>query len=157
MVLEYVRGRSLKAVLSKDGPLAAERVVSIARQVLEALAEAHARGIVHRDLKPDNVMVLSAPFGSEKVKVLDFGIAKVVHGEHGGSDTVETKRGMALGTPRYMAPEQAIGKVSARSDLYSLGVVMYELLSGQPPSRLTRAPRFRSCPLSWACQTRSGA
>jgi hypothetical protein len=108
--------------------------VSIIQQVLRSISEAHAQGIVHRDLKPDNVFLARVP--SEPVpmvKVLDFGIAKAVDGDR-RIDQFETLDGTVFGTPRYMSPEQAAGKtLDPRSDLYSVGIMLYELLTGNPP------------------------
>ncbi|MBI5548465.1 MAG: serine/threonine protein kinase [Deltaproteobacteria bacterium] len=133
MALELVKGRRLDSVLSSEGPLSPERAVSIARQILNALSEAHAAGLVHRDLKPENIMLARGPWDEEQVKVLDFGIAKVLSGGAVPKDALQTRTGTAIGTPRYMAPEQAIGQTEARSDLYALGVVLYQMLSGVIP------------------------
>ena len=127
MVMEYVDGQTLEALLSK-GPLPPERVVAIAEQIVKGLGGAHRRGLIHRDIKPENVMLVDV-FGDElHVKLLDFGIARAAS-EKPASGT------MVLGTPRYMAPEQwsAQAVLDARSDLYSLGCVMYHMLVGQPP------------------------
>jgi serine/threonine-protein kinase len=135
LAMELVAGRSLTEVLEHES-LPVPRVLAIVRQVLEALAHAHAAGVVHRDLKPDNIMLVD--FGDERdvVKLLDFGIAKVVGdaaARVGAGETL-TLAGIAFGTPDYMAPEQALGEpVDARADLYALGVIGYELLTGQPP------------------------
>ncbi|MCA9525084.1 MAG: serine/threonine protein kinase, partial [Myxococcales bacterium] len=127
MVLEVVEGETLRDVLKREGRLPVHRAVHIARQVLEALQEAHAQGLVHRDLKPSNVMLSLTPFGDDKVKVLDFGIAKIVEAER--SDGVETSKGMVYGSPAYMAPEQAQARAEPRSDLYAVGVMLYEMLT----------------------------
>jgi serine/threonine-protein kinase len=127
MVQELVEGRSL-GVRLRAGRLDTEEALSIADQILAALAHAHERGVLHRDLKPDNVMLIERKTGCE-VKVLDFGLAKLLS----GPDTL-TQAGTVLGTPRYMSPEQASAEpLDARSDLYSAGVIVYEMLAGAPP------------------------
>lgn len=138
LVLEYVQGKSLRDEIA-GGPIAAERALHIARQIAAGLGSAHALDIVHRDLKPENVMLVEKGGDPDFVKVLDFGIAKVPIGEvpH-PSDTPAhtpiTKAGMVFGTPEYMAPEQALGQnVDGRADLYALGVILYEMLSGSRP------------------------
>jgi len=126
IAMELVEGESLSATLSR-GKLDPREAVRIVRQVVEALGEAHEKGVVHRDVKPDNIIV-----SKRTVKVLDFGIAKqIVPSEQ--SPTL-TQGGMIVGTPYYMSPEQALGRpVDARSDLFSLGVVLYEALAGKRP------------------------
>ncbi len=124
IVMELISGRSLEAILRDDGPLEPDRAAGIAARVADALAAAHAAGIVHRDIKPANVMV--AEDGS--VKVLDFGIARAMDA------TTLTQNASVLGTAAYMAPEQALGQsADERSDVYSLGCVLYALLAGHPP------------------------
>ena len=137
LVLEYVEGRSLRDELD-GGRLAPRRALHIADQIVSALVRAHVLGIVHRDLKPENVMLVDRDGDPDFVKVLDFGIAKVpvseISKEAGKQSKVLTKLGMVYGTPEYMAPEQALGQdVDARADLYSLGVLLYEMLSGRRP------------------------
>jgi eukaryotic-like serine/threonine-protein kinase len=138
LVLEYVQGKSLRDEVAA-GPLAPERALHIARQIASGLGSAHALDIVHRDLKPENVMLVEKGGDPDFVKVLDFGIAKVPIGEVPNSQdtpahTPITKAGMVFGTPEYMAPEQALGQtVDGRADLYALGVILYEMLSGSRP------------------------
>ncbi|PYQ18720.1 MAG: hypothetical protein DMF81_24035, partial [Acidobacteria bacterium] len=131
-------GRSLRDVIRAEGALPLSRAVSIARQACSALAAAHALGITHRDIKPDNILLARAPDGNDLVKVLDFGIAKVKEGSFDtGEGYTPTQTGMVMGTPQYISPEQAMGKrgaeVDGRSDLYSLGVVLYEMVTGRLP------------------------
>jgi tRNA A-37 threonylcarbamoyl transferase component Bud32 len=132
LVLEYLQGESLAQRLAR-GPLDLELTLSIARQIGSALAAAHARGIVHRDLKPQNVFLIPTELDGrvlEVAKVLDFGISKMLD-----SQTVQTEDNSLLGTPQYMAPEQATGQhqtLDLRTDLFSLGAIVYEMLSGRP-------------------------
>ena len=143
LVLEYVAGVDLRVVL-RDGPLSPPRALHITRQITSAVVAAHAAGIVHRDLKPENIMLVDRDNDPDFVKVLDFGIAKIdaigVNDPHAspasGPSSGEplTKLGAVFGTPDYMSPEQALGQaIDARSDLYSIGVMLYELLSGERP------------------------
>lgn len=138
IVMEYVDGRSLRELVRSDGPQPLARAVTVARQVCSALAAAHALGITHRDIKPDNILLGRGPDGAEHVKVLDFGIAKVREASEGaGEGYTPTRTGMIVGTPQYISPEQAMGKrgdeVDGRADLYSLGVVLYEMVTGRLP------------------------
>ncbi|HEY3234802.1 MAG TPA: serine/threonine-protein kinase, partial [Polyangiaceae bacterium] len=133
LVLEFIEGRSLSSVLRSEKPLPVNRALLITRQIAQALGAAHEVGIVHRDLKPDNVMLIERGDDPDFVKVLDFGIAKV-HIDDSASQQL-TQVGSVFGTPEYMAPEQAQGaaQVDARADLYTLGTVLYEMLSGSTP------------------------
>ncbi len=125
IAMELIEGESLATVMSR-GPMMPADAVRVAVHVCDGLSEAHAKGIVHRDIKPDNI-ILSPRF----VKVLDFGIAKQLGGT---ADPGLTQGGMVMGTPHYMSPEQALGRsVDARTDIFSLGVVLYEMLSGAKP------------------------
>jgi len=138
LVMEFVEGKSLKQVLADEGHLDIERAAAIFAQVCDAVAAAHRLGIVHRDLKPDNI-VLSMEDGKEVAQVLDFGIAKVLTEQQDTSVTM-TQAGTTLGTPRYMSPEQVLGKtLDARSDVYSLAVVLYEMLTGDIPFKADSA------------------
>ena len=137
IVMEYLDGESLGSRLASAGRLALAGGVEIVAQAARALGAAHAQGIVHRDLKPDNLFLTPAPGmpGRERVKVLDFGIAKLSPRGLGVSTSVKTRTGVLMGTPKYMSPEQCRGtrEVDHRSDIYSLGVILYEVLCGAPP------------------------
>jgi Protein kinase domain len=130
IVMEFVEGITLSDSLAREGRFSAERAVSIAVQICDVLAAAHQLGIIHRDLKPSNIML-----NERGVCVLDFGVAKVLATSTEVTAThATTGSGQIIGTPRYMSPEQCLGqRVGARSDLYSLGVVLYEMLAGRPP------------------------
>ena len=126
LAMEYIAGETLEQRIQRCGQLPADRAVHIATQIARALGEAHAHGVVHRDLKPANVMLIERA-GEDFVKVLDFGIAKV-------DDAGVTATGYVVGTPRYMSPEQLLGKrLDCRSDIYSAAVVLYEMLAGVTP------------------------
>ena len=151
IAMEYLEGRNLLAALSDEWPLATERIVTILSQMLSALAVAHDTGIVHRDLKPENIMLVHTKdddgIEAETVKVCDFGVAKLdedaaVEPPHpsmalrtsSSNTTTLTAHGMTVGTPGYMAPEQALGEpTDARSDIYAVGVILFQLLTRRLP------------------------
>jgi serine/threonine-protein kinase len=135
IVMELLKGRTLREILSKEAPLETARATSIMLQASAAVAAAHEAGIIHRDLKPSNILVTQSADAPAVVKVLDFGIAKlaadVLDDEDAGAVTLP---GVPIGTPRYMAPEQYEGvELTPAADVYSLGVILYELLTGMAP------------------------
>jgi eukaryotic-like serine/threonine-protein kinase len=139
IVMEFLQGKSLADALEKQGPMTPERTIDIFGQVCGSLEEAHRHGIVHRDLKPDNVVLVERAGKKDFVKVLDFGIAKRSNEEDKNEQKL-TQQGMVLGTPPYMSPEQFTGQpIDARSDIYSLGVMAYEMLTGKLPFRANTA------------------
>ncbi|WP_224362447.1 protein kinase domain-containing protein [Hyalangium versicolor] len=141
LAMEHVHGETLEAVTFREGSLPVSVAVDVAAQVLEVLEAAHALGIVHRDLKPPNVM-LTGELSSPRAKVLDFGLAQVVDG---ALQARITASGLVHGTPAYMSPEQCRGeRVDARADLYSLGCLLHELITGQPPFGTTPAAEVMS-------------
>src|SRR5919205_69304 len=133
LVMEYLRGRTLKEVVRKGGPMSLERTVEIVRQVAGALEAAHNEGVIHGDLKGDNIMLEEAT-GGDWAKVLDFGIAKIQQSIH-ETDPGLTAPNLIIGTPQYMSPEQCsqASDIDARSDVYSFGVIIYEMLAGHVP------------------------
>ncbi len=129
LVMEYVDGESLSTILARDGALDPRRAIEIARQIADGLAAAHELGIVHRDLKPDNVIVARTRGGKEVPKVVDFGIAKAITDSR---EDALTRSGLVIGTPEYMSPEQLLGDpVDPRADIYSLGCILYQMLTGE--------------------------
>ena len=136
LAMEFVEGEPLTDPLGRDGALPLGRAVRIFRQVADALQAAHDLGIVHRDLKPDNIMLTKGRDGADVVKVVDFGIAKAVGGDEAGQKV--TKTGLVVGTPEFMSPEQLSGdQVDGRSDLYSLALVFFRMLTGKLPFEAT--------------------
>ena len=132
LALEFVEGRTLRGIVS-EGPIPEGRALAIVRGIASAALAAHKQGIVHRDLKPENVMLTPRDGESDFVKVLDFGVAKVGEPE-GAANSGLTQAGAIVGTPDYMSPEQALGQsLTLTSDIYSIGVILYEMLSGRCP------------------------
>ena len=134
IAMEYVEGETLKDKITKEGALPLNYVVEMLEQICRALEEAHALGIVHRDLKPENIMICKGRDGVDRFKVLDFGVAKLITGNNDQAATVKTCAGQLFGTPKYASPEQVLGReLDSRSDIYSLGVILYQALSGYVP------------------------
>ncbi|MHB1536285.1 MAG: protein kinase domain-containing protein, partial [Acidimicrobiales bacterium] len=130
IVMELVRGRTLRQLLAERGPMDPELAVRVAAQIADALAHAHRSGLVHRDIKPANVLLTDEEWGHLRAQVTDFGIAKA----SAGLEQDLTRTGVVLGTPKYLSPEQIQGREpDARADLYALGVVLYEMVVGKPP------------------------
>jgi len=133
-VMEYLEGRNLAQLVRREGPMDQKRALHVMSQVCGALDEAHRAGIIHRDLKPENVFLTSQGGIEDYPKVLDFGLAKVTEKQMRPGSMILTREGMVFGTPEFMSPEQARGKtLDPRSDIYSLGVILYELLTGKLP------------------------
>jgi len=134
IAMEYIDGHDLADVIYNDYPFSYGRLLHIVKQVCMALDEAHALGVIHRDLKPENIMITQRRTDADFVKVLDFGIAKITDPKHKKNETFETVAGVVCGTPEYMSPEQARGQdLDARSDLYALGAIVYQMLTGKLP------------------------
>ncbi|HEY0194427.1 MAG TPA: serine/threonine-protein kinase, partial [Kofleriaceae bacterium] len=129
-IMEYLAGVTLSQLIRSEAPLPPERALTIGLQVADALSASHKCGIVHRDLKPDNIILIQRGRERDFVKLLDFGIAKLTGGDAMGSH--RTRTGIVMGTPAYMSPEQCEGKdtVDHRTDVYALGIVLYEMLTG---------------------------
>ena len=133
LAMEFIDGETLDTVVAREGSLSPPRAAQITKQIADALYAAHHLGIIHRDLKPENVMIARHLDGTDWVKVVDFGIAKTVQRDGTGSQTVTTA-GVSLGTPEYMSPEQLAGdKLDHRTDIYSLGLLLFNMLTGQLP------------------------
>ncbi len=135
LVMDFVEGEPLSDIIRREAPFTAERAVSLCLQILLALDHAHGLGVVHRDLKPDNIMIVDPGTRTESIRILDFGIAKMLQDTNEEAEPL-TQAGMVFGTPEYVSPEQASGepdKVDMRSDLYTVGVILYEMLAGHRP------------------------
>lgn len=133
-VMEYLEGRNLAQTVRREGPMEPLRAINIMMQACGALEEAHRGGIVHRDLKPENIFLTAQGGIADFPKVLDFGLAKVSERQMRPGSLILTQEGMVFGTPEFMSPEQARGEtLDGRSDIYSLGVILYELLTGKLP------------------------
>lgn len=133
-VMEYLDGRNLAQLVRAEGPMDPERAIGVMVQVCGALEEAHQAGIVHRDLKPENIFLSMQGGITDFPKVLDFGLAKVTERQMRPGSLILTQEGMVFGTPEFMSPEQARGEaLDGRSDIYSLGVILYEMLTGKLP------------------------
>src|SRR6185503_9647734 len=136
LVMELLEGSTLREILMKEAPIETARAISIMMQASAAVAAAHEAGIIHRDLKPSNILVTQSPDVRAVVKVLDFGVAKLAHHALDDDEGAITLRqaGALIGTPRYMAPEQYNGhELTPAADVYSLGVILYEMLTGMAP------------------------
>lgn len=144
LVMDYIRGKTLRQLMKKEGRFEVDRALDIARQVAVALAEAHKNGIIHRDIKPANIMIDR----EGRVKVMDFGLAKAI----GGVTTEVTASGVLVGSPRYMSPEQWRGEpLSPQTDIYSLGILLYEMLTGEAPFAADAAHVIMLKALEWQC------
>ena len=132
-IMEFLEGEALSDAVAR-GAMPPDQVATIGGQMCKALGAAHAKGIVHRDLKPHNVQMITKPDGSPSVKILDFGVAKILSSPD-GAQSVKTRTGSLMGTPLYMSPEQCkgAGTLDHRTDIYSLGVMLFEMLAGRPP------------------------
>ncbi len=134
IVMEHLDGKNLNQTVRRGGPMTADRAIPILVPVCHALHEAHNMGIVHRDLKPENIFLCTQGGLTDFPKVLDFGLAKVTEQQMRPGSVILTQEGMVFGTPEFMSPEQAQGKtLDARSDIYSLAVILYEMLTGKLP------------------------
>jgi serine/threonine-protein kinase len=133
-VMDYMEGKNLAHVVRAEGPMEPDRAINVMIQVCGALDEAHRAGIIHRDLKPENIFLTQQGGTNDFPKVLDFGLAKVSEKQMGRGSMMLTQQGMVFGTPEFMSPEQTQGEqLDRRSDIYSLGLILYELLTGKLP------------------------
>jgi serine/threonine-protein kinase len=144
IVMEYLEGEDLAALLKRTGPLPLSEAVGLVLQALETVGEAHALGIIHRDLKPGNLFVTRRVDGTPSIKVLDFGLSKISRGATASSDFTATTSKSMMGSPLYMAPEQLMAQptVGPRSDIYAVGCILFELLSGRTPFRGESLPEL---------------
>ncbi len=136
IIMEFLEGQNLEDYLEERGALSARETLYLLKQICSALGAAHAKSIVHRDIKPENFFVTKSHDGENFIKVLDFGIAKLKTDQSGPANHMQTQAGIVLGTPTYMSPEQAEGNTQDadhRTDIYSLGIVLYQMLTGVPP------------------------
>lgn len=135
MVMDYLEGKSISELISAEGQMDPYRAIDFIVQASDALEHAHQQGVVHRDLKPSNIMVIQLKNGREQIKIVDFGVAKLLEEDQASAPQL-TRTGEVFGSPLYMSPEQCLGKkVDKRTDIYSLGCVLYEELAGIPPFR----------------------
>ena len=142
-VMEYLEGMNLAQLVRAQGPMPTKRALPVMIQVCGALQEAHSAGIIHRDLKPENIFLTQQGGIEDFPKVLDFGLAKVTEREMRPGSLVLTREGMIFGTPEFMSPEQARGRtLDGRSDIYSLGLIFYELLTGQLPFEAAQSMEY---------------
>ncbi len=145
IVMEFIEGSSLEQIIARDHPLDRSRVVDFTLQILDALSEAHGLGILHRDLKPENILVQRLRTHGELLKVVDFGIAQLMNAEEAQH---LTRQSVVCGTPEYMSPEQARGlPLDGRSDLYAVGCILYQMLTGRPPFERASAVEVLHCHL----------
>lgn len=145
-VMEYMEGQNLAQTVRAEGPMGPERAIAIMVQVCGALEEAHRAGIIHRDLKPENIFLTKQGGIEDYPKVLDFGLAKVTERQMRPGSMVLTQDGMVFGTPEFMSPEQARGEtLDGRSDIYSLGTILFELLTGKLPFQARKAMDYIQC------------
>ncbi|MEJ7600450.1 MAG: serine/threonine-protein kinase, partial [Kofleriaceae bacterium] len=134
VAMELLDGAPLSKILEASGPMPPWRAIHIMRQVLRAVGAAHTKGIIHRDLKPDNIFLVNEDDHHDFVKLLDFGVSKLIDLDEQVASTKLTSTGVVIGTPLYMAPEQALGNpIDGGADVYACGVILYELLTGKPP------------------------
>ncbi|MCB9765649.1 MAG: protein kinase [Alphaproteobacteria bacterium] len=144
IAMEFLEGRTMRQILADEAPIAPWRVIDLLKQICSSLAEAHSMGLIHRDLKPSNVIITTHADGTEFVNVVDFGLVKDLEGAFG--DGEQTQAGLIVGSPMYMSPEQILqGELTERSDIYSLGVIMYGALTGRKPFKQESALALMNC------------